>query len=157
MTLRQPTGRHGGNAKNDEEEIMSDHVYDLRFATAKSIFEWVSREIILSHLSTASAGFVSQHEYLYVERKGELYRWSPAHRGGPYPLQRIVARYHNVSHHRMILGFRWVGDYAIVCEKPKDFEQPDAWCIIDTEVPCTPEEIENLLTHNLPERSPRQD
>jgi hypothetical protein len=157
MTLRQPTDRHGGNAKNDEEAIMSDHINDLRRASVESIRKWVSREEILTDLSIASAGFESRHEYLYVERKGQRYRWSPAHRGGAYPLLRIAARYLDVSHHQIILGFRTVGDYAIICEKPNEFEQPDAWCIIDTEVPCTPEEIENLLTHNLPDRSPRQD
>jgi hypothetical protein len=29
----------------------------------------------------------------YIERVGSRYRWSPAVQGGPYPLQRVLARF----------------------------------------------------------------
>jgi hypothetical protein len=51
---------------------------------------------------------------VYVERRGDRYTWSPAHRGGPYPLLRVVAKVLGVDHHGIVLPFRWRGNVCVV-------------------------------------------
>lgn len=51
---------------------------------------------------------------IYVERTKGRYRWSLAHRGGPYPLLRTVARFPHVDHRLAMVGY-WT--------------TPDGWCI----------------------------
>ena len=48
----------------------------------------------LDDVAQAIADAASRHAPLvYVERHGERWRWSLAHRGGPYPLLRETARF----------------------------------------------------------------
>ena len=78
----------------------------------------------------ATASEIERH--LYIERRGELFRWSLAHRGGSYPLLRITARFLDVDYQRIYVGFRTLPNgYSIICENPSDFDDPDAWCILD--------------------------
>ena len=50
----------------------------------------------------------------YVERHGGLYRWSPAHRGGPYPLLRTLAKLLGVDHHTIVLPFETHDGFCVV-------------------------------------------
>jgi len=48
----------------------------------------------------------TEHEHLlYVERTDAGWRWSLAHKGGGYPLLRIYARFLQVDHHGLYIGF----------------------------------------------------
>ena len=55
----------------------------------------------------------------YVERFGDRYRWSPAHRGGPYPLLRETAKLLAADPHRLIVHFRPIG--------PAGFDKDGIW------------------------------
>lgn len=89
----------------------------------------------------------------YVERRGELYRWSPAHRGGPYPLMRITARFLQMDHHGLVLPFRaltedtprasgfgrdgiWKG-VCIIAGAEDEQGPPDAWTVLEFDAPQT--------------------
>lgn len=64
---------------------------------------------------------------VYVERLGDRYRWSLVHRGGPYPLLRITARFLQVDYQSIFIGFREVGDgYSALSDTPGDDRVPDA-------------------------------
>lgn len=51
---------------------------------------------------------------VYVERRGVMYRWSIVHRGGPYPLQRELARLFGISHDRLLVPFATVNGWTTV-------------------------------------------
>ena len=60
---------------------------------------------------------------IYVERRGELYRWSPAHRGGPYPLMRVTARFLQMDYHALVLPCRALKDAS----QPAGFDKDGIW------------------------------
>lgn len=97
----------------------------------------------------------------YVERRPGLYRWSPAHRGGPYPLLRVVAKFLNVDHHGLVVTCRCVSETrgglgldgfwdglcivsAVGSETP-----PDAWTVLEIGQPDTPASIQKRLAAAL--------
>ncbi len=55
-----------------------------------------------------------EHVMVYVERWDDRYRWSIAHRGGPYPLLREVAQYLGVPHTDVGVAFLTVQGWAVV-------------------------------------------
>lgn len=69
----------------------------------------------LDEVAKAIAG-LGNHPFAraYIERRGAGYRWSIAHRGGPYPLLREVARLLDVPHSSLIMRFRTVDGWTIV-------------------------------------------
>jgi len=89
--------------------------------------DWSDLEVVAEAVTAAS----STERTVYVERLGNLYRWSLATRGGGYPLLRIVARFLGVDHYRIYVGFRTLPDgTAIVCEDPAAFDEPDSWALL---------------------------
>src|ERR1035437_10044183 len=71
----------------------------------KSTADWSTIEVVALAVSVATE-FQTE---VYVERLGDRYRWSLIHRGGPYPLLRITAKYLQVDYHSIIVGYREVG------------------------------------------------
>lgn len=55
-------------------------------------------------------------EPVYVERIGERFRWSPAHRGGPTALLHLLAKFIGCEHTELTVGFVTL----------------DGWCVIRT-------------------------
>jgi hypothetical protein len=70
---------------------------------------WEVADAVVAYSSTYG-------EPVYVERvEDDLYRWSPAHRGGMYPLARVLARFLKCDHHDITIGFVTVeGGWAVV-------------------------------------------
>ena len=63
----------------------------------------------------------------YVERRGAVFRWSPAHRGGPYPLLRTVAKILDLDYHGLVVGCSGLPD------SPSGFDSDGMWeglCIV---------------------------
>ena len=97
----------------------------------------------------------------YVERRSDLYRWSPAHRGGPYPLLRVVAKLQGIDYHELVLpcrglpksnaGFGADGFWDGLCivAAPELATPPDAWTVLDLEQSVTPAEIKRRLASAL--------
>jgi hypothetical protein len=91
---------------------------------------------------------------VYVERQSDLYRWSPAHSGGSYPLLRITALFLGADHQRIYIGFRTLPDgTSILCEDPGVVEEPDRWMLLDVSEPINHIETIQLIRANL---SPEQ-
>ncbi len=68
---------------------------------------------------------------IYVERTKGRYRWSLAHRGGPYPLLRIVARFLHVDHQLAMIGYWTTPDgWCIWIKDPGARVEPDAFAVL---------------------------
>ena len=95
MTSGQPTFGHCANAKFDEEAAcpipMRESQGPILSGTgyARSVFRPSALDDVAEAVSVATEKF---HD-IYVERRGDQYRWSFATKGGPYPLLRITARF----------------------------------------------------------------
>lgn len=68
---------------------------------------------------------------IYVERRGAGYRWSIAHRGGPYPLLREVAKFLDVPHTSVLVHSTTVDGWTVVALTGPLPNTPEAWAIID--------------------------
>ncbi|MDA8394054.1 MAG: hypothetical protein M0T72_02240 [Candidatus Dormibacteraeota bacterium] len=97
----------------------------------RSVFEPSSLEEVVAAVAIAAAEGCGS---IYVERSKGRYRWSPSHRGGPYPLLRVVARLLQVDYQLAFIGFRTVADgWCIWVEDPNDRVEPDAYAVLDGE------------------------
>ncbi len=85
-------------------------------------------------VAAAAAAAAEGPVHIYVERRGDRYRWSLAHPGGSYPLIRVTARFLEVDYHRIMVPFRTTADgFAIWCKDPDHPEEPDAWAVLRIE------------------------
>jgi hypothetical protein len=72
----------------------------------------------LSEVTEAVSAFAAARPgAVYVERvSGDRYTWSPATRGGPYPLLRILAAFLECSHYEMTIGCETVEGWCVVSD-----------------------------------------
>ena len=104
----------------------------------KSSFDWSTIEMAAMAVSLATE-FQSK---VYVERLGDRYRWSLIHRGGPYPLLRITAKYLQVDYHSIIVGCREVGDgWSGLNGSETESLEPDAWAVLTFDEPTTAADV----------------
>jgi hypothetical protein len=118
-------------------------------------------------LDLAAEGIAAATEFtpllVYVERRGDRYRWSPAHRGGPYPLMRVTARFLQMDHQGLVLPFRtltnetpagfgqdgiWEG-VCIVRGSEDDQGPPDAWTVLEFDAAQTAADVKVMLAAKL--------
>jgi hypothetical protein len=79
---------------------------------------------------------------IYVERWASGWRWSLAHRGGAYPLLRIVARFLQIPHDALMLSFDTTTDgYAYFRPPPRNPARPRGWTVLRFDRPATAEEV----------------
>lgn len=129
---------------------MSDPVSDrpdpARRRLLRSIFEPSSLAAVAEAVSVAT-----EHESeIYVERLSDGWRWSLAHRGGGYPLLRITARFLQVEHHKILIGFRTLPDgHAVLCEDPAAVRSPESAAVIDFEADSSPASVERRIVDTL--------
>jgi hypothetical protein len=85
----------------------------------------------LAEVAEAVSVATEQFKDIYLEVRGNQYRWSLATRCGPYPLLRITARFLRMDYCSLVgVGSRVVGDgwcVQIVAETETD---PDAWIVL---------------------------
>ena len=115
-----------------------------RAALSRSIYDISRLEEVAEAISVAT-----EHERcIYVERMARGWRWSLAHRGGPYPLLRIAARFLQIDHHRLLITFRTLNDgVAILCRNPKRPSRPRAWAMVDFAGPTAAADVKaHILT-----------
>ena len=102
------------------------------------------------HDVAAAISRATEHERrVYVERMETGWRWSLTHPGGSFPLLRIAARFLNVSHFGLVLGFRTVADQAILCEDPADPTLPLTWAFVTFVGPTDADEVEHVILREL--------
>ncbi len=101
----------------------------------------------LGDVAVAIEGAVASFELcVWVGRRGAEFRWSPATRGGPYPLLRMVARYLELDHYRLaVTGVEALDGWTIV----EGDESPDAEAIVVVPGGASIGEIEQLLAGRL--------
>ena len=104
----------------------------------KSSRDWSTIETVAMAVSVATE-FQTK---VYVERLGDRYRWSLIHRGGPYPLLRITAKYLQVDYHSIIVGCREVGDgWSGLNGNETEPLEPDAWAVLTFAGPTTATDV----------------
>ena len=108
--------------------------------------DWSSLRDVAQAVSVAT-----EHETkLYVERLHDRYRWSLIHRGGPYPLLRITARFLQVDHQRIYVGYKQIEDgYSALCEDPEQPSAPSASAILTLHGPTSEKEAERRIREAL--------
>jgi len=83
---------------------------------------------------------------IYVERRGDQYRWSFATQGGPYPLLRITARFLEMDPCSLVgVGSRVVGDGWGVQIVDENDTEPDVWAVLRFEEHQTTEQMSQLI------------
>ena len=125
-------------------------MYTTSAATRHELFTstrvWSPFDEVAAAIAVASE--VERH--LYVERRGATYRWSLAHGGGPTPLLRISARFLDIDHRSIFIGFRTLPDgTAILCDSPEHVVEPDRWCVLDLGRPLNDAEARTLIEAEL--------
>ena len=122
-----------------------------------SLTHGASLAVISQEVSRASA-VTPLH---YVERRADVYRWSPAHRGGPYPLLRVTAKLLGVDHRELVLPFRGLPktapgfgadgfwDGLCIVAASEHATPPDAWTVLELEQPVTQASIQKRLAAAL--------
>ncbi len=112
----------------------------------KSSRDWSTIETVALAVSVATE-FETK---VYVERLGDRYRWSLIHRGGPYPLLRITARYLKVDYHSIIVGYRQVGvGWSGLNGNETESLEPDAWAILSFDGPTTAADIGAIISQRF--------
>jgi hypothetical protein len=102
-----------------------DHAQRQRLAS--SIFATCTIELTAEQIALFA---VPRFSKVYVERRGNAYRWSIAHRGGAYPLLRELALLLDVPNTAIVLPFYTVDGWAIV--RTADLNgDPDSWALIE--------------------------
>ena len=130
---------------------MSNEFTTLRLELFKSSRTWSTLEEVAAAIAVAS----ESNRNLYGERRGEAFRWSLAHKGGPYPLLRISAKFLGIDHTSLSISFRTLPDgHAILCEDPDEFDQPDEWCVLEAVGNLSPEQARGLILSSLGSGSP---
>lgn len=96
-------------------------------ALTRTIREWSPLADVAAAVATAS-----RHERtVYVERKGDRWRWSLAHEGGPYPLLRVTARYLGLDYQSLLVRARAVrGGWSVLDIGAAERTRPDAWRMV---------------------------
>jgi hypothetical protein len=104
----------------------------------RSTFAWSSIEEVALAVSVAS----EDQSEVYVERLGDLYRWSLVHRGGPYPLLRTAARFLQLDYRSLFIGFRAVADgYSALSADAEAEPIPDASFVLTLDGATAPEMV----------------
>jgi hypothetical protein len=98
-----------------------------RLRLAQGIWRYSPLELVAQGVAAVS----ERMRIVYVERRGALYRWSPTHRGGPYPLLRELALFLRVDHYRLVVPVRPAQDTFIVAADDQGHSPPDALTLLE--------------------------
>lgn len=110
----------------------------------RSVFQPSPLEEVAEAVSVATEKF---HD-IYVERRDDLYRWSFATKGGPYPLLRITARFLEMDPYSLSgVGSRVVGDGWCVQIVDETDTEPDASVVLRFDKPTAADEVSARIAH----------
>jgi hypothetical protein len=100
----------------------------------RSVFEPSPLESVARAVSVAT----EKETHLYVERRGDLWRWSLVHGGGPYPLLRVTARFLKMDYTAIYVGYRQIeGGLSVLTRDPEEVIEPDGWAVLSFDGPTT--------------------
>ena len=111
---------------------------------SRSVFRPSPLDEVAEAISVASEDFYD----IYVERRGDLWRWSFATTGGPYPLLRITARFLEMDPCSLVgVGSRVVGDgWGVQIVDDTDTE-PDVWAVLRVDEFATVQQVIERLAN----------
>lgn len=122
-----------------------------RQALLRSVFRSSSLETVAAAVSVATEG----QQRVYVERRGDAWRWSLTHGGGSYPLLRISARFLRMDYERLANGFRTLAEgVSILVQDLGSWEPPDAWALLEFDGPATPQVVREHILKAFPRGIP---
>lgn len=103
--------------------------------------------IVAEAISVAS----EQCRSVYIDRDAHGWRWSPATRGGPYPLLRITARFLRCDYFRIVVGCRSLDNGVCVLKGAPEEPRPNlSWAILDIDAPVPVEIAAEMIQAALP-------
>lgn len=103
----------------------------------------ILRHSTLGEVAAAIAAYsASVDGAVYVERIGDLYRWSPTSRGGAYPLLRLLARFLRCEHTELTVGFVTVDEWCVAADP--DEPRSDHFAILEAPS-CDPEHAAAMI------------
>jgi len=80
---------------------------------------------------------------IYIERRGDLWRWSFATRGGPYPLLRLVSAFLGIAHHWVVVSSTAVAEWCVVAKH--DVCQPHAWAVLSVQAGTPAQVVQTMI------------
>ena len=108
----------------------------------RSVFEPSTLEDVARAMSVAT----KKETQLYVERFGDLWRWSLVHGGGPYPLLRVTARFLKVDYTAILIGHRQIeGGLSVLTRDLEEVAKPDGWAVLTFDGPSTEATVTELI------------
>jgi hypothetical protein len=114
----------------------------------RCVYEPSGLDLVAEAVSAAS----ETEKRVYVERIGELFRWSLTHPGGPYPMLRITARFLRIDYHAIVVGCRSIADgVCILAGDPDGDMDPDAWAVIEFDDKAEPGVVRERIEAELGE------
>ena len=129
-----------------EASDVNDQPDPERQGLLRSVFEPSSLDAVAEAVSVAT----EDEREIYVERIGDLWRWSLTTSGGSYPLLRIAARFLRADHHRIMIAFRTLPDgHCVLCEDPAKVVKPDAWAVVDFDGPTIAADVKARVETQL--------
>jgi hypothetical protein len=102
----------------------------------RSVFHPYPLDEVAEAVSVATETFKDS----YMERRGDLYRWSLATTGGSYVLLRITARFLEMDPCSLVSGYRQVAGGWFVQLVENDTE-PDAWAVLRFDDAATVDQV----------------
>ena len=101
-----------------------------------------------SPLDEVTDAIVEYGDAVYVERvTDDLYRWSPATRGGAYALLRLLARFLRCDSDEITVGFVTVDGWAVVADPAEP--RCDRYVILES-TPLDPRAAADVIVSRLP-------
>lgn len=146
------TTSEGGDPTSSGEDAtpaaLGPHPDPQRIALSRSMFETSS----LDSVSTAIAAATEYERTIYVERMESGWRWSLVHRGGPYPLLRITARFLRMDHSSLRMNCHGhESGFWVLSQDQERRSPPQAWAIVEFSGPTGVDEARRRIQDALPD------
>ena len=108
----------------------------------QSVFRLSPLEVVTEAVSTA----IEVCRNIYVERRGDQYRWSLTTTGGPYPMLRMTAQFLKMDYSSLRgVGSRLVAGGHCVQIVDDEGTEPDASSVLRFDEPTTAEAVRERI------------
>jgi len=110
------------------------------------LWESVRRVSTLERVCEAMSAATAGNRAFHVERWTTGWRWSPAHRGGAYPLLRVVAQYLGIPYQTVLLPFETnASGYAVVPHSKRARSGPQRTTTLKFDGPADEHEVRTRI------------
>lgn len=110
------------------------------------LFQSAFRSSPLEDVAEAESAATEVCRNIYVERRGDLWRWSLTTTGGPYPMLRMTARFLKIDYCSLGgVGSRVVDDGLCVQIVDDGETEPDASAVFTFDEPATADAVRERI------------